>query len=108
MWDHGCTCFSAEPEVERLSFDPLTRTVTLDGKAEAIQDPKAFTVYQVIADKKGELISGPNIRALVPGTNGHNAIRKLLNSLPRGLRPTVESFQGRGYALRLPKKKGAK
>jgi hypothetical protein len=35
---------------ERLVFDPLTCTVTLNGVPHKISDPRAFAVYQVIAN----------------------------------------------------------
>jgi hypothetical protein len=90
---------------KRLSFNKLTWTVTLDGKPEQIQDPKAFAVYKAIADKKGGIITKAEIRGLVPGTRGQKTIRTLLDSLPRRLRSTVKTLCGRGYALQLPARK---
>jgi hypothetical protein len=85
----------------RLRLDPLTQIVTLDGQDYPIDNPKAFRLYKIIADKGGEPITRAGIRRLNPGFRGDKTIPTLLATLPDPIRATVKSSSV-GYWLRLP------
>ncbi len=87
----------------RLSFDPETMTITLDGKHYRIDDPKVFAVYRAIADRGPDAtwIIKADIARKVRAVAGSKTIPCLLNKLPRELRTTVKTST-RGYALHLP------
>jgi hypothetical protein len=87
-------------EKERLGFDPLTQTITLDGTPYDIADPKAFAVYQAIACACPTPLTKSAIQKLVTGCRGDKKIRRLLDGLPKPLRVTVRSGSN-GYWLNL-------
>jgi hypothetical protein len=84
----------------RLTLDPLTHTVTLDGVEHKVDDPKAFAVYQVIAGACPQPVTRAGIRGQVRGCHGTRKVRDLLDSLPGPLRGTVCSGRN-GYWLDL-------
>ena len=89
---------AAQPE--RLCFDYLTQTVTLDGTPHKIEDPKAFAVYQAIADACPQPVTKAAIQGRVPGCRGEKKVPGLLKSLPTLLQDTVRSGPN-GYWLDL-------
>lgn len=91
---------SAGLEKERLHFDPQTQTVTLDGKRHKIEDPKAFSVYQEIANACPNPLTKAELQERVLGCKGDKKIRQLLDSLPEPLCVTVRSGKN-GYWLDL-------
>jgi hypothetical protein len=86
---------------ERLHFNDDTHTVTLDGIAYKIADPKAYAVYQEIAKNKPNPVTAKKIQEKVPGCLGEKKVRNLLKSLPKPLQATVKSAEY-GYWLDLP------
>lgn len=87
-------------EQGRLRFDPLTQTVTLDGKPHKIENPKAFSVYQEIAKSCPNPLTKAELQKRVPGCKGDKKIRQLFDSLPEPLCVTVRSGKN-GYWLDL-------
>jgi hypothetical protein len=75
----------------RLQFDPDTQTITLDKTTFPDLPPKAFAVYQAIADARPQPITKAQIQRKVRGCQGDKVIRQLLNGLPEPLRETVQS-----------------
>jgi hypothetical protein len=92
---------------ERIEFDSRTQSVTLDGNPFPIDDPKAFEVYQAIADSCPHPLTRAAISSRVKGVHGGKKVRRLLDSLPEPLARTVLSGPN-GYWLRLPKKRRPK
>ena len=76
---------------ERLYFDALTHTVSLDGTHYTITDPKAFAVYKVIADACPQPLTKVRIQKIVPGCKGKKRIPQLICMLPEPLRASVRS-----------------
>jgi hypothetical protein len=85
----------------RLRLDPQTQIATLDGQDYLIDNPKAFRLYKVIADRNEEPITRAGIRRSNPGFRGDKTIPTLLATLPDPIRATVKSGPV-GYWLRLP------
>jgi hypothetical protein len=85
----------------RLRLDPQTQIAALAGKDYLIDNPKAFQLYTIIADKSGEPITRAGIRRLHPDFRGDKTIPTLLATLPDPIRATVKSGPA-GYWLRLP------
>ena len=102
-----CDTVAASADKGRLHFDPQTQTVTLDGKDHKIEDPKAFSLYQVIASSCSNPLTKAILQERVPGCRGDKKIRQLLNGLPKLLCNTVRSGPN-GYWLDLnpPPKRG--
>jgi hypothetical protein len=86
---------------ERLVFDTLTQTVTLDGIPEPVADPRAYGVYKAIFDSLPNPITKKGIRKLVPRCQGVKTIPQLIESLPLRLKKTI-AWGKSGYYLRLP------
>jgi hypothetical protein len=87
-------------EEERLRFDRLTLTITLDDNHHALTDPKAFSVFKVIATSNGP-ITRAAISRVVGGTKGKKTVRRLLDSLPQALLRTIRTGP-QGYCVVLP------
>jgi hypothetical protein len=85
---------------ERLYFDAQTQTVTLDGTAHKVTDPKAFAVYKLIAESCPQPITKASLQKRVAGCRGAKKVRQLLNSLPTPLGRTISSGPN-GYWLDL-------
>jgi hypothetical protein len=83
----------------RLRFDPLTWTITLDGKDCPIENHAAFIVYRTIATHEGP-ITRAEIREKTGRFRGQKTVRNLIETLPQALRDTVVSDQ-EGFHLRL-------
>lgn len=88
------------PPPERLTFNLDTHTVTLDGQAYKVPDPKAFLVYKALADARPNPLTKAAIAGKVPGCKGDKTVPSLLKKLPEPLRATVRSGPG-GYWLDL-------
>ena len=84
----------------RLQFDPQTQTIALDGKLHKIEDPKAFSLYQEIANSCPTPLTKAILQERVRGCRGDKKIRLLLNGLPKRLCDTVRSGPN-GYWLDL-------
>jgi hypothetical protein len=97
--DHVRQVFAAVG-IGRLRLDPLTYTVELDGRRHVIDDPRAFLLYQTIANA-GEPITRAGLRKQVKGTNNPKAARGLINKLPAPVRETVKHGPP-GFWLVLP------
>jgi hypothetical protein len=96
-------------ESDRLTFDDLTKTVTLDGKEFPVMDLKAYEIYKTICrDGSRSPIIKAGIRLKVQGVRGKKTIPALIARLPEKLRKTINTST-RGYGLVLPplRKKGA-
>jgi hypothetical protein len=85
---------------DRLQIDRATQTVTLDGQAHHVEDPKAFLLYVEIAQSKGPLTRA-NLSMRIRGIRGGKTIPRLLGLLPSPLRKTIQSGT-RGYWCCLP------
>jgi hypothetical protein len=93
---------------ERLHFDPQTQTVTLDGAHYKVPDPKAFAIYNEIANACPKPLTKGQIQGRIPGCRGVKTIPQLLARLPGPLKDTVRSGVN-GYWLDLaPKQKRGK
>jgi hypothetical protein len=95
------------PRDQRLQFDDLTRTVTLDGTPYSIEDPRTYQVYKVIQMEKGRLLTKPEIRGKLPRQrlHGPKTIPTLLKKLPEALQNTYQ-VSTHGYCARLPNPRG--
>jgi hypothetical protein len=90
------------PQLDRLTFDDDTLTVTLDGTRYKVDNPKAYEVYKVIVRRDDNSpITKPKIRAKVKQVAGQKTIPNLLDTLPPALRRTVR-VDTRGYWRELP------
>jgi hypothetical protein len=85
---------------KRLQFDALTQTIALDGTHHRIADPKAFAVYEAIANACPMPLTKATIRNQVTGCRGDKKIPQLMKVLPKQLRETVQSGPS-GYWLKL-------
>jgi hypothetical protein len=85
---------------ERLKWDDLTQTVTLDGRDHHIEDPKAYRIYRAIATAEQAPITKSDIRQQVKGVQGRKAISTRVQSLPTPLRDTIR-VNTTGYWLEL-------
>jgi hypothetical protein len=84
----------------RITFDDLTQTVSIDGAAHHVLDPKAYVVYKAIATCP-ECITQEQIRGQVRGVDGEKTICKALAKLPAVLKKTYKSGYF-GYRVCLP------
>ena len=87
-----------EPERLRIDFDTLT--IILDGKAQKIDDPKAFAVYKTLFDARPHPLTKAQIQEMVKGCQGKNKIRQLIDALPTPIRKIVQSGHS-GYWIDL-------
>jgi hypothetical protein len=87
--------------VERLIWDDLTQTVTLDGQDYLIDDLKAYRIYRAIATAEQAPITKADIQQQVKGVMGRKAIHTRVQSLPPALRKTIQ-VNTTGYWLKLP------
>jgi hypothetical protein len=87
---------------QRLVFDDMTRTVTLDGRAHEVSDPKVYEVYRVIAGAIPGALSKAQVSTQVKGVHGSKTIPSLLKKLPEPLRKTIETGP-HGYSVVLPR-----
>jgi hypothetical protein len=91
------------PTAERLTIDPDTFSVTLDGKTDTVDHPGAFHFFQMIADARGRVVSHKKLaRALAC----KGRLDKLRTHLPERLNSLIKSRAGNGggYWLQLPPK----
>jgi hypothetical protein len=86
--------------VERLHFDDLTHTVTLDGEAVRVDNPTAYVAFQVIAKAAPAVVKADDLDG-IPGLR-HKRIDRLLADLPPVLRECVKSQPSLGRWLSLP------
>jgi hypothetical protein len=89
------------PPTGRLQFDAETLTVTLDGTAYRLEDPKVFRVYRAIAEAEQPPITNGQIQNLKLGVQGGKGVSRRLAALPQPLRATVRT-KTNGHALVLP------
>jgi hypothetical protein len=89
---------------ERLTIDPDTFSVTLDGKTDTVNHPGAFHFFKMIADARGQLVSRETLEQ-APACKGR--VDKLRTHLPKRLNSLIKSRAGNGggYWLQLPPKK---
>jgi hypothetical protein len=92
---------SAAPKKERLSFDPATSTISLDGKTYRVDDPKAFLLYEVLAKNLPLPLTRKGLRKLNSTFRGDKTVPRLREKLPRALRQTIKSTTA-GYRIELP------
>jgi hypothetical protein len=90
------------PPGKRLTFDDDTHTVTLDGTAHRIDNPKAYAVYKAIVQRETPTIRKAEISDKVKGVSGKKTIPSLIDTLPPALRKTVKR-DTTGYWHELPK-----
>jgi hypothetical protein len=93
--------FVAHPPTKRLMFDAAALIVTLDGTAFHVPDPKAFSIFKLIADAAPATLTEMDIQRKVRGTKGRGAVRRRLKSLPAPLRDAIKG-NNRGRWLCLP------
>jgi hypothetical protein len=88
---------------ERLTIDPDTFSVTLDGKTYTVEHPGAFHFFKMIADARGQLVSQETLRQAM-ACKGR--LDKLRTHLPKALNSLIKSRPGNGggYWLQLPEK----
>jgi hypothetical protein len=89
----------AEPEPRPASApgvacDVDTQTVTLDGAAYKVTDPKAFALYRAIVDNRPQPLTRAQLRQRVRGCGGKKTVRNALDRLPPEVRATVKSGPG--------------
>jgi hypothetical protein len=87
----------------RLTLQPGTRTVTLDGRSEQITDARAFEVFRIIAEAKGNLVTSKELWDRVAGCNGRLDVF-LKRRLPSWVRSLIKGHKGHGggFSLLLP------
>jgi hypothetical protein len=93
----GTTGATAE---QRLKFDTLTQTVTLDGEAFTNLDPVAFRILRVIWEGQERKTSSRELTDL-PGLGSKNIPREL-KKLPEELQAIVRGATGAGRWICLP------
>jgi hypothetical protein len=88
---------------KRIYCDPDTHIITLDGVEYPIPNPKAFLLYQILSEARGEPTTRRKLRQRNPTFRGDKTVRRLADSLPPELRDTIQSGPA-GFWLRLPNK----
>ncbi len=94
-----------EPK-ERLILDPLTRTVTLDGRSATIKAEKTFLALKLIVDARGAIVASDDIRGAVPG---YRRVKRIDLALNRGMEPWVRALipgapgHNGGFYFEMPK-----
>lgn len=96
------------PSADRISFDDLTTTITLDGAHYQIDDPAAYRIVKFLHGKAGETIKGPVIQRAVPGLGGRNAIGEKIKKLPKTIQVCVHGIRGTGYFFSMPQRRKRK
>jgi hypothetical protein len=91
-------------KAQRLLFDDVNHTITLDGVSHHVAEPKAYSVYKAIAQRPANMayITKKNIRLGIKGVAGQKTIPNLIKTLPHSLRKTVRPCPSRGYCIELP------
>jgi hypothetical protein len=85
----------------RLQLDADAHTVVLDNVPHKVEDPKAFAVYQAIADARPQPITKARIQLKVKVTSAKKTIPTAIKRLPDAVRATVRSGYN-GYFIELP------
>jgi hypothetical protein len=88
-------------QASRLQFDDQAQTVQLDGRTIPVSSPKAYLLYEVVAEREGAPITRAEIKRRQGGFRGDKTIRKYRDLLPIRLRRTIKSG-GTGYYLHCP------
>jgi hypothetical protein len=91
---------STDGKPNRLTFQDLTKTISLDGITHKVEDPKAYEVYKEIVKAGTRPITKAAIARIVPGCRGRKKIPSLLRTLPDPVRDTVCTTRN-GYHLDL-------
>ena len=94
-----------ELTLSRLRFDEQTLTAVLDERSYSFENPKAFLLYRLIAEK-GQPITRAEIRKTQKGLRRDKTIPNLLRLLHVCLRHTLKSSPA-GHWLHLPPPKKA-
>jgi hypothetical protein len=92
------------PKPDRLTIDPSTRNVCLDGKSSVIEHAVAFRILWVIAEAKGALVTSNEFREKVSGCSKCRIDVLLNRHLPPWVRDLLRGQSGHngGYSLLLP------
>jgi hypothetical protein len=89
----------ASKSLPRLTLDPDSRTITVDGKSHPAIDPTAFLIFDALWEASPGKLSSIDLhkqRAL-----GGKNISRELKKLPKALRILVKSAGGSGYWIQL-------
>ncbi len=98
--DAGDPCAETPADGARLHFDQDTHTVTLDGEAFKIDNPRAFLVYRAVWEAH-EPITRDELRGKVKGISNPKAVNSLRQQLPHLLAKTLRSGP-EGFWIDLP------
>ena len=93
---------------DRIAFDVLTTTITLDGVPHQMKDPAAYGIVKFLHDKAGEIIKSPVIQSKVPGLGGRNAVGEKIKKLPKAIRACVHGICGQGFHFSMPRQRTRK
>jgi hypothetical protein len=87
---------------DRLRFDDLTLTITLDDKPFSNLDPAGYHMVKYVHSRNGQLCKGADIRRNVSGVHGRNAVSQKKKTLPKPIRACIRGTPGKGYHFVLP------
>jgi hypothetical protein len=91
-----------------IIFDDEKRVVTINEFAyPVIDDDRAFRLFKLVAEARGEIVSRNTILGSIKGLDGKNKLLNTKKKLPKQLQYCLESIKGRegGYRYRPPKNK---
>jgi hypothetical protein len=89
----------AESAPPRLSVDVSRRTITFDGASNEVPSVSALRWVKVLAEHRGEWISGSELEEYDPELDGVRTDR-LRKRLPESIRTVIDSDRGKGSRIR--------